>query len=133
MNDDWKTKRYRYQITLKSGKVVMTDYYDTYQDLENFIRTGYAGVFVSGEGYVELPLNGIQAVQPIEEGQQSGHQPPETPYQPLPEPRPQGQNMNPQQEQDTQPEANAPQTGSQPLSQTPSQSPDEPPTELPLR
>lgn len=133
MNDDWKTKRYRYQITLKSGKVVTTDYYDSYQDLENFIKTGYAGTFVSGEGFVELPLNEIQAVQPIEEGQQKGLQPPETPYEPLPGAS--TGNLADVLSALRKPSAAPPQgtQPAQPLSQAPPQSADEPPTELPLR
>ncbi len=74
MNEDWKTKRYRYQITLQTGQTVTTDFFDSYQDLENFIRTGAAG-FYTPDGFVETPIVQIKAVQPIEEGQASGVQP----------------------------------------------------------
>lgn len=73
---EWRNKRYRYHITLTDGREVQTNYYDSYNDLENWIRSGAAGV-LTPNGFVELPPAVVKSIQPIEEGQAQGQQPPE--------------------------------------------------------
>jgi len=73
-SQDWRNKRYRYHITLSSGQEVDTNYFDTYRDLENWIKSGAAGV-LTPSGFVEIPILAVKGVQPIEEGQAEGQQP----------------------------------------------------------
>jgi hypothetical protein len=92
MNEDWKSKRYRYHVTLASGTEVDTNYFDTYADLERWIKSGAAGV-LTPKGFVEIPLASVKSIQPLEEGQAQGQQPPEVEVQAPPPPPDAGPTM----------------------------------------
>lgn len=112
MNEDWKSKRYRYHVTLTSGAEVDTNYFDTYTDLESWIKSGAAGI-LTPKGFVEIPLSSVKSIQPIEEGQSQGQKPPERDIQAPPAAPPPEESAGP-----------SPSTPSGPSPDTPQANPD---------